>query len=123
MLAPRMVQKVGKNVYVQAVQQAPQQVQIMKAPGGVQHDAHLGKGRVVRIPYEGWRVHAMSGSLHSIQGMEEIVRQKIQKELEGGHISVPTNPSSCLIYVIWVSGVSAQESSRGIYTYSSSVLP
>lgn len=38
----------------------------------------------------------MLGNLHSIKGMEEIIRVKLQKELEGGRISGPHN---CLIYV------------------------
>lgn len=41
------------------------------------------------IPYEDKMVHFMSKNLKSIKGMEERVRNQIQKEIEGGHISDP----------------------------------
>lgn len=41
------------------------------------------------ISYEGQWVHVMLRNLHSTKGMEGVVRQKLQKELEGSRISGP----------------------------------
>lgn len=50
---------------------------------------HLVQGLTesVCIPYESQRVHFTPKNLKSLKGMEEVVRNKIKKAKEGGHIS------------------------------------